>query len=145
MTTTGEVSLQIKDLPEDAKEKAIACGKRIWQEKNQFKRIGDDASGQYDVYSDNEGLVEITGSLVKSMKGLMEDSDAAEIRITAIRFSESATVPVKAGSSVDLIPVYMISNTASISKKKLELGQYVHLTAAAPVEPGFICLLILSQ
>jgi hypothetical protein len=76
-----------------------------------------------------------------------KDSAAAEIRITVIRFCESATVPVKAGSSIDLIPVYIISGTPSISKDKLPLavGQYVHLTAAAPVEPGFICLLLLSQ
>jgi hypothetical protein len=71
MTTKGEGPLQIKNLPNDARREAIACGNRIWQE-DQFKRIGDEASGQYDVYSGNEGLVEITGSLVKSMKGLME-------------------------------------------------------------------------
>lgn len=70
---------------------------------------------------------------------------AAEIRITAIRFGTPATVPVKVGSSVDLIPLSITSGTPSVANQPLKIGQYVRLSEAAPVEPGFVCLLLLAQ
>jgi len=52
---------------------------------------------------------------------------------------------VKVGSTVDLIPVKIISGEPSISNEKLEIGYYVHLTEKAHVQPAFYCILLLSQ
>jgi hypothetical protein len=75
----------------------------------------------------------------------LKQSSAAEIRINAIRFQQPATVPVKEGSTVDLIPVHIIDGTPSVSNEMLEIGHYVHLTEEAPVQPAFYCLLLLSK
>jgi hypothetical protein len=68
----------------------------------------------------------------------------SEIRLTALRFSKCATLPVKEGASMDIIPV-IISRKASLSNKALEMGRYIHLTENVIVERELCRLVILAQ
>lgn len=68
----------------------------------------------------------------------------SELRLTALRFSRPAILPVKEGASVDLIPIIM-SREATVSNKAVEMGRYFHLTKDATVEPELYCLAILAQ
>jgi len=135
---------EVKYLTDGAKAELEACGE--WLRKEAKFEPFSSISGEYDVCVDNDRLAEISGPFMKHFQSSMKDSETVdEIRITAIRFNHRATVPMKPGSYVDLIPVSIISGTPSISSKGLELGQYVHLEEATQVEPAFICLLLLSQ
>lgn len=70
MTTRGGTPIQIENLPENAKREAVACGQLLLQNDN-FNQIGDELSGRYDVWSDNQTLVEISRGFVKSFEPLM--------------------------------------------------------------------------
>lgn len=128
---------QIKQLSFAAKNAAKECGE--WLVNASFRNFEN-----YEICDDNKEVVARTQDFFQHFEPSSKSS-ASEIRIVAIRFKNPATVPVKAGSIVDLIPVYISSNTASISDKRLEVGNYAQLTGAAQVQPEFCCLLLLSQ
>jgi len=130
-------AVQIKKLNPAATTAARKCGE--WLRNASFRTFEN-----YEICADNEEVVTRSEEFFQHFEPSSKSS-ANEIRIVAIRFKTSATVPVKAGSIVDLIPVCIISKTPSISGKVLEIGQYVQLTGAALVEPEFCCLLLLSQ
>jgi hypothetical protein len=146
------------ELTEEAKEALTPLGK--WLSKNTRWR----AFENYELCDDNDGLVsnahEFIDLFTPTVKVqrlwlcynshirlilFLKQSSAAETRLTAIRFQKAATVPVKVGSTVDLIPVKIISGTPSISNEELKVGQCVHLTKEAHVQPAFYCILLLSQ
>lgn len=81
-----------------------------------------------------------------------------DVRITALRFKQTAAIPMKAGSTVDLIPIAMSRSVIPyISNTELKVGHYVHLTndEAVTLElqqspssdeaPELYCVLLLSQ
>jgi len=152
MSTKAENSqIRIQRLSADAKDAAKDCGELLCKE-DKFKQLNVGAeAGQYEIWSDNEGLMDLTRRFINSAASLIEDSSAGEIRITALRFTKTATIPVKPDSWVDLIPVSIISGKPSISSEPsevgqpLEIGQCIRLKETACVEPAFICLLLLSQ
>lgn len=74
-----------------------------------------------------------------------KQSSTSETRINALRFTQPTTVPVKQGSTVELIPVHIIPGIPLVLNIDLLLGDYIHLTQDAQVQSAFYCLLLLAQ
>jgi hypothetical protein len=72
MPTQDDSPPQIKDLPTNAKSAVEDCGQVLSNEdKFETLRIGDESSGQYDLWFDNEGLIEISRPLVNLISPLI--------------------------------------------------------------------------
>jgi len=73
MATKGESLLPIQSLPEHATSAAKACGKLL-SEGDKFKplQIGDMTTGNYDVWSDNDSLLDITRDFVSKATSLIK-------------------------------------------------------------------------
>lgn len=113
---------------------------REWLSRARFEPLGNE---NCQFCSDNEGLIEHSSKLLACFE---DEPGATETRITALRFEKGeASIPVKEGSAVDVVPMSITSETASIGGESVDPGYIVRLSKETPVEPVFDCLLLLRQ
>ncbi|TVY81587.1 hypothetical protein LSUE1_G007485 [Lachnellula suecica] len=135
METDGRDHLYEEELSADAQAAATAC--QDFLRKATYRPQGD-----YEICMDGPALKHQASAFFAKFSPLVKNR--GEIRLTALRFLKRASLPVKEGAIINLIPI-IISESPSVSNKALQLGWYLHLTRDATVEPECYCLAVLSQ
>jgi len=65
--------------------------------------------------------------------------------VLIIRYQNPATVPVKDGDTVLLLPLALLNSGVTVSDIKVELEYGIRLTRDVKVTPGFDCVLLRLQ
>ncbi|KAF7870324.1 hypothetical protein EAF04_004070 [Stromatinia cepivora] len=136
MAAVDRGHLDEEKLTDDAQRAAQACLEFLLQAR--YRPQGD-----YEICDDSR-LKEISGAFYTEFAPLVKKRSTCEIRLTALRFTKRAMLPVKDGASVDLIPI-IISSSPTVANKALILGWSLHLTKNEIVEPECYCLVVLAQ
>ncbi|KUJ06228.1 uncharacterized protein LY89DRAFT_726697, partial [Mollisia scopiformis] len=131
MAAANKGHLHEEELTGDAQKAAQKCREFLLQAR--YRHQGD-----YEICNDS-GLKENSRAFYAEFAPLVKTQNSGEIRLTALRFTKRATLPVKAGATIDLIPV-IISQSPTVSNKTLRLGWSLHLTQDEIVELECYCL-----